>query len=345
MPEQLLPREEQVLKIIIEDYIAKAMPVGSRTVAKKSELKLSPASMRNVMSDLTDKGYLEQPHTSAGRIPTVRAFRHYLDSAFMPLQLTEERKSAISQQLQQAGLELSDVLGQASKLVSNLSNQVSLVLAPRHEDVRWREIDFALVKPGLVLAVLILDGGIVQNKLLPVEEDVTKDELDKFRNYLNEHYKGLTLSEARRRIVSELENAKRRLKMLYRRALRLARTTFDENPLREVYVDGTLNILEHAEFADVGKMREILRLLEERTRLLTILDKTITGEGIKIMLGQEAELDDLQGCSVVCSAYGDEIRPLGVVSVIGPLRMDYARVIPVVDYISQALTGMIKERF
>lgn len=345
MSEELLPREKEVLKVIIEDYIAKAIPVGSRTVAKQSGLKLSPASMRNVMSDLTEKGYLEQPHTSAGRIPTVQAFRHYLDAVFLPVQLTTGHKQVISRQLQEAGLEISDVLSQASKLVSSLSHQVSLVLAPSHEDVRWREMDFALIKPGLVLAVLILDGGIVQNKLLSVEENVTKDDLATFRNYLNEHYQGLTLSEARRRIIAELDNAKRRLKLLYRRALRLARTTFEENPSREVFVEGTSNILEYAEFSDVHKMREILRLLEERTRLLHILDKTISGEGIKIMLGHESELEDLQDCGVVCSSYGEDFRPLGVVGVIGPLRMDYARIIPVVDYISQALTGLLKDRF
>ncbi len=345
MSEQLLPREAEVLRIIIEDYIAKALPVGSRTVAKQSGLKLSPASMRNVMSDLTEKGYLEQPHTSAGRIPTVTAFRHYLDTAFTPLDLTEEYKRSIGQRLKESGLELSDVLSQAGKLVSSLSQQVSMVLAPRNEDVRWREIDFALVKPDLVLAVLILDGGIVQNKLLHVEETVTREELEKFRNYLNEHYRGLTLSEARARILNELHNAKRRLKLLYQRALRLARNTFEQNPSRTVYVEGTLNILEHAEFADVAKMRDILRLLEERTRLLDLLDKTIEGQGIRIMLGQEAELDDLHGCSVICSSYGDEVRPLGVVGVIGPLRMDYARVVPVVEYISQTLTGLLKERF
>ncbi len=345
MQEQLLPREEEVIKTIIEDYIVKAMPVGSRTVAKQSGLRLSPASMRNVMADLTEKGYLEQPHTSAGRIPTVLAFRHYLDTVFMPEQLSPEYKKSIDRQLKEAGMELSEVLSRASKLVSSLSRQVGMILAPRHEDVRWREIDFALIKPGLVLAVLVLDAGIVQNKLLSVEETITRDELEKFGNYLNDNYRGMTLAEARTRIIAELENAKARLKLLYRKALRLARTTFEANPLREIFVDGTLNIFEHAEFADVAKMRDILRLLEERTRLLGLLDKTIEEQGIKIMLGQEAEIDDLHGCSVISSTYGDEERPLGVVSVIGPLRMDYARVIPVVDFISQTLTTLMKERF
>ncbi len=345
MSEQLQQREAEVLKVIIEDYIAKAIPVGSRTVAKKSRLKLSPASMRNIMADLTEKGYLEQPHTSAGRIPTASAFRLYLDTAFTPSPLSDLDKQGIGNILRSAGLEVSDVLSQASKLLSSLSRQVALVLAPSHEDVRWREIDFALIKPGVVLAVVILDGGIVQNKLLTVEDSITKADLEKFRNYLNEHFSGLTLSEARARIHAELQSAKQRLKLLYRRALRLARHTFEETSARDMFVDGTTNILAHAEFSDVVKMREILMLLEERTRLLRLMDRTIAEQGIKIMLGQESQMDDLMGCGVICSTYGDEVRPLGVVSVIGPLRMDYAKVIPVVDYISQTLTDLLNERF
>ncbi len=345
MEAMLQSREAEVLKIIIEDYIASAVPIGSRTVAKKSPLKLSPASMRNIMADLTEKGYLEQPHTSAGRVPTPIAFRYYLDSTFTPLKLSEHDKQGIGEHLRSAGLEMSDLLGQASKLVSSLSQQVALVLAPSNEDVRWREIDFALIKPGLVLTVLILDGGIVQNKLLTVEDDITKADLEKFRNYLNKHFSGLTLSEARTRIHAELQSAKQRLKLLYLRALRLARHTFEHSGSRDVFVEGTTNILEHAEFSDVIKMREILRLLEERTQILRILDRTIAEQGIKIMLGRESELDGLLECSVVCSTYGDEVNPRGVVSVIGPLRMDYAKVIPVVDYIAQTLTDLLHERF
>lgn len=344
MSESLLPREAEVLKVIIEDYIAKASPVGSRTVAKRSGLQLSPASMRNVMADLTEKGFLEQPHTSAGRVPTVSAFRYYLYSAFTPSLLTEEHKHSIYTQLQDAGLELSDMLVQASKIVSSFSHQVAMIVAPRHEDVRWREIVFSLIKPGLALAVLVLEGGIVQNKLVPVEADVTPNDLEKFRNYLNDHYKGLTLSEARRHILDELLNAKRRLKLMYKRALRIARTTFEQNPLREVFVDGTTNIFEHAEFLDMARLRDVLRLLEERTKLLDILDRTIAEGGVSIVLGQESQVDDLQEMGMVSSPYGED-APLGVVSVLGPLRMDYARVIPVVEYISETLTGILKERF
>jgi len=340
----LLPRETEVLRIIIEDYIANAQPVGSRTVAKQSGLSLSPASMRNVMADLTDKGYLEQPHTSAGRIPTAVAFRHYINANMAPRQLTVEEKSRIGVYLHQAGLDLSEVLNQATKLLSTFSHQVALILAPSREDVRWREIGFSLIRPGVVLAVLVLDGGIVQNRLIEAEPDVTKDDLTTFGNYLNEHFRGRTLSEARTLIGNELEGAKRRLQRLYARALQLARSTFEHLEKRQMFVEGATYILDQTEFADLTKIRDILRLLEERSRLLKLLDRTIAEKGVKIMLDDEAELDDLKGCGVVTSSYGDAAQTRGVISVIGPMRMDYAKVVPAVDFIAKTLTELLKER-
>ena len=338
-------REVDVLITIVQDYISTATPVGSRTVAKKSELRLSPASMRNTMADLTDKGYLLQPHTSAGRIPTVEAFRFYLDTTLRLHPLTETRRQDIRQSMADSGLDMSNMLSQAAKVLSNMSHQASLILAPSRDDVRWREIEFALIKPGLVLAVLILEGGMVQNKLVKVDKDISGNDLVKFANYLNAHYRGRNLSEARRSIHRALLEEKRRLKRLYADALALAREAFENTEAREVYVDGAVNMLDYVEFADIARMREILRLLEERSRLLEVLDRTIVGEGIKITLAQEANLEELGDLSVVSSPYGEEGAAQGVISVIGHQRMDYATVVPVVDYLAKTLTHLLKARY
>jgi heat-inducible transcriptional repressor len=341
----LLPRELEVLRIIIEDYIANAQPVGSRSVAKQSGLQLSPASMRNVMADLTDKGYLEQPHTSAGRVPTASAFRYYLNAEMNPRQLTGEEKKRISSYMSQAGLELSDVLGQTSKMLSLFSHQVAMVLSPSREDVRWREIGFNMIRPGLVLAMLVLDGGMVQNRLIEVEPDMTADDLIAFGNYLNAHFRGRSLAEARAVILAELEGATKRLQQMYARALKLARSVSENLDNRQLFIDGATYILDQAEFSDLGKIRELLRLLEERSRLLALLDRTIAEKGVKIMLDDEAEIDDLKGCGVVTSPYGDDSQSRGVVSVIGPMRMDYRKVVPLVDHIAKTLTELLKQRF
>lgn len=342
-------REMDVLFTIVEDYISRAMPVGSRTVAKQSGLKLSPASMRNTMADLTDKGFLQQPHTSAGRIPTVLAFRCYLDTKLKPQPLPRTKRSDISQELENAGLDLSTVLARATKIVSSHAKQISLVLAPSRADVRLREIEFSLIRPRLVLAVLILEGGMVQNKLLEVDEDLTSDELATFRNYLNEHLSGLTLGEVRDRVFAELQVAEQSLQELFRKALRLARHAVEGHEERELYVEGTINLLDYAGFADVSTLKEIMGMVEERSRLLALLDKTILArEGAKVTLGQEADLDVFKDWSVVSAPYG---RPLehgggrGVVSVIGPMHMNYAKIVPVVDYIARALTHLLKQRY
>jgi heat-inducible transcriptional repressor len=341
----LTHREIDVLKTIVEEYIASAQPVGSRTVAKKSGLRLSPASIRNTMADLTEKGFLEQPHTSAGRAPTVDAFRFYLSTELRMEPLDQGFRQRVGQELTSAGLELTNVLNQASRLISSFSHQVSMILSPSRDDVRWREIDFSLIKPRLVLAVLVLEGGIVQNKLIQTDEDLSADDMVQFANYLNDNFRGLTLHEARQNILAELKNAEQHLKKLYSRALVLARLAFEDLPGREVFVDGAVNMFDHVEFSDIGKMRDIMRFLEERGRLLNLLDRTIAEKGIKITFGQDAEVDDLRDCTVVSAPYGGRQQSMGVVGVIGPMRMNYAVVVPVVDYVAKALTSVLKKNF
>ncbi len=341
----LSSREIDVLNIIVEDYIVTAAPVGSRTVAKKSSLKLSPASMRNTMADLTEKGYLDQPHTSAGRAPTPKAFRFYLDNALQLQPLTPDEQETINAHLTAAGYELSKMLSQASRLLSSVSRQVSMIIAPGHDEVRWRSLDFSLVKPGLVLVVLVLEGGIVENKLVPADTDLTRDDLITFSNYLNDHYRGKTLSEARRLVMQEYRSMQQNLKKLYGRALLLARLAFEDLSEREVYVDGASYMFDHVEFSDMTRLQEVLRLLEERSQLLDLLENAIAEQGVSITFGHEADLRDLAECSVISTRYGGDGRKHGVIGVIGPVRMNYAKVVPVVDTIANALTSLLKNRF
>ncbi|WP_243358734.1 heat-inducible transcriptional repressor HrcA [Fundidesulfovibrio terrae] len=341
----LIQRELEVLTAIVEDYIAKAQPVGSRTVSKGSAMRLSPASIRNTMSDLTDKGYLEQPHTSAGRIPTAKAFRLYLDQVMRLRPLTGSVKEMMSSSLGQAGLEIDDILRRASRVLSTVSKQVCMVLAPRHALARWRQIDFVLLRPGLVMAILVLQGGLVQKRLVTVDDSITADSLVHFGNYLNHHFQNLTVAEVRTRIIAEMAAAERELSTLTGRALLLAVDTFANAEAPQMYVEGTLNMLSQPEFSDVGSMREVLGALEDRTRLLEVLDKTMEEYRTVVMLGEEAQAAGVSGCGLVSSPYGGQGTPLGAVSVIGPLRMDYAEVVPLVNYTAQLITAMLGKHF
>lgn len=341
----LIARELDVLTAIVEDYISKAQPVGSRTVSKAGQIPLSPASVRNTMADLTEQGFLEQPHTSAGRIPTAKAFRLYLDHIMRLRPLPGPVKELMTMSLGQAGLEIDDILRQASRILSSFSKQMSMVMAPRPSRALWRQIDFVLLRPGLVMAVLVLQGGIVQKRVVAVEETPNTDDLVTYGNYLNHHFQNLTVREVRMRILAELGQAKRELSELTGKALRLALDTFSTSPAPEVFVEGTLNMLSQPEFSDISAMRDLLKALEDRTRLLELLDKTMSEYRTVVMLGEEVETNELAGCGMVCSPYGGPDAPLGAVSVIGPLRMDYAEVVPLVSYTAQLVTLMLGKHF
>ncbi len=341
----LAQREADVLSTIIESYISTAMPVGSRAVAGASHLGLSAASMRNTMADLTDKGYLDQPHSSAGRVPTAKAFRVYVETMLQPRLLPRQERTAMLSHLTRQGLELNHMLQQASAMVSTLSHQVAFVLAPGGSDVRWRRIDFSLLADRLILAVLVLDGGMVRNRVVRTDEDVPPDDLIRFGNYLNSHYTGLTLAEVRARIRHELQCTQTDIACLRLRATELARLAFhdDTDEERQIYMDGTRTLLDQAEFADAEKMRDLLHLLEERSRLLRLLENTMRGTDVSICIAPEEDAG-LAALSVISAPFGGD-RAQGAVSVIGPLRMDYRTVVPVVDCISKSLSALLKDRF
>lgn len=341
----LIQRELEVLTAIVEEYVAKAQPVGSRTVSKGGQMRLSPASIRNTMSDLTDKGYLEQPHTSAGRIPTAKAFRLYLDRVMQLRPLPAAVKEMMASSLGQAGLEIDGILRHASKVLSTMSKQVCMVLAPRQSMARWRQIDFVLLRPGLVMAILVLQGGMVQKRLVNAAPDITADDLVHFGNYLNHHFSDLTVAEVRNRIVAEMAAAERQLSDLAGRAMVLAADSFNASEPPAFYVEGTLNILSQPDFTDLAMMREVLGAIEERTRLLEVLDKTISEYRTVVVLGEEAHVSDLAGCGLVSSPYGGQGAPVGAVSVIGPIRMDYAEVVPLVNYTAQLITSLMGKHF
>ncbi len=338
-------REIEVLKIIVQVYIENASPVGSRYVAKKSKLNLSPASMRNIMYDLTEKGYLVQPHTSAGRVPTEEAIRFYVDSLLKPGPLPDKLRKKINEYLVKAGLEFSAILGQTSKLISSQSSQLGMVVAPQKNFVRWHQIDFILIRPGLVMAVLVFQGGIVQNKLLTVDEKIKSDDLIKYSNYLNEKFQGQTLFEVRQQVIREMQDAQTQFNALYYKALNLAQAAFNSKNDREIFLEGTLNVLDRLESTDVSSMRELLEFLEQRSELLELLDKVTQVEGLTIAFGKEFYGPQLGEWGIISSPYSVKGEPLGIVGTIGPIYMNYSKLVPMVDYVAKMLSEILETRF
>lgn len=338
-------REIGVLTTIVEEYITTARPVGSRSVAKKSATKLSPATIRTTMADLTDKGLLDQPHTSAGRIPTIKGLRFYLDTILQIAPLTGHEMDSISIDLEHAGSDPSDIFRHTSKVLSTLSNQACLVLGPSQGCVQWKHIDFVLLTPGKIMSILVLQGGIVQNKIIDVDNKLTTDDLVKYSNFLNSHFQGQSIHSVRKKILAEMQVAREVFDALYQKALHLAHKTCFTDTQREIFVEGASNLLSQPDFTDVEAMRDIFRLLEERSRLLGLVDKIFDEQNSRIILGQEEDCHDLEYCCLVSSPYTVSDGTGGTISIIGPIRMNYAKIIPMVDFTAQILSQMLQSRF
>ncbi|MCA1743684.1 MAG: heat-inducible transcriptional repressor HrcA [Desulfonatronovibrio sp.] len=339
---ELNERQTDVLLTIVKNYILTGQPVGSRTVSRDSSLRLSPASIRNIMADLSDEGYIKQPHTSAGRIPTARGLRIYLDSNLEMEPLSSEIQEKIKSTLVSVGPDLSQTLSQACKMLSAFSSQISLVITPSHQLIRWQQIDFVLIRPGLIMSILIMDGGIIQNKVISVEKEITSDDLIKFSNYLNEHFQGKTLLHVRASILAQMKTARRQFENLYENALKLAKESFEDTN-RQVYVEGTHYLFQDNDLSDINKMRELFRMLEEKSKLLKLLDKTIETKNLNIILGQEQKMDELSDFSVISSPYSLRDDNIGAVSIIGPTRMNYSKIIPAVDLTAKVISQFLHE--
>ncbi|MDK2956780.1 MAG: heat-inducible transcriptional repressor [Desulfovibrionales bacterium] len=339
----LSPRESDVLSTIVEEYIATACPVGSRTVARKCPLRLSAATMRNTMADLKEKGFLEQPHTSAGALPTPLAFRFYVDALLTFRPPDEHDQRLIEAQLGDAGDAINDVLRRASKLVSSLSSSLAVVAAPAGDNVRLRRVEFVLIAPRRVMAVLVLQGGVIHERLVTVDDDMDSWELVRYSNYLNELLANLTMREALGKILKELKDASHGLSSLTRRALSLAQELMESDPSPEIFIDGASRIFQQPEFSDVQAMRHLLSFLEERSRLLDLLSEAMSQKGVHVTLGMESEMAKLD-FGLITSSYRISGLPAGLIAVFGPLRMDYAKVVPVVDYTARVVTGLLMQR-
>ena len=339
----LSQRSRQILEAIIEDYIATAEPVGSSTVAKRHDLPMSSATVRNVMASLEELGLLASPHTSAGRVPTDKGFRFYVDSLVGVRSVTHSEKKEILRRCRETGGTPSELLREASTVLSMLSNYTGLVVAPRLTTATFRQIEFVRLGPARVLAILVTCNGTVQNKILDIDGNLSVDDLGRMANYLNQTLEGLTIDQVRARILSELQEEKTRYDEMLSQALRLSQQVMPQEQ-GEVFIAGQSHILSHPEFGDANKMREILRAFEEKERLLQMLGDCMQADGVQIFIGSETPLKEIAGMSLITSTYVSEGNTIGLLGVIGPTRMGYSNVIPIVDYTAQLVSRLLTER-
>jgi heat-inducible transcriptional repressor len=338
----LSERMRRILEVIIEDYILTAEPVGSRTISKKSDLNLSPATIRNIMSDLEELGLLSQPYTSAGRMPTERGLRFYVDSIINIHELSDQEQQEIRSKHLSHLIEGPDLFREMSRILSLSSHYLGIVWTPRMSSVVLRHIEFVKLRRHLVLAILVSTTGLVHNRIVEVEEDFSQSELDHLSDYLNSFLAGLTLHQVREKLLEQMRVAKNAYDRLLEQALKLGEKAFSSLDDTDVFIEGKTNILNEPEFSNVSRMTDLFRTFEEKTTMVKLLDKFLDPKGVQIAIGSESQVQEMETCSVVTSTYSCSGEVLGVLGVIGPRRMNYSRVIPLVGYTAKLLTEILE---
>ncbi len=338
-------RSRAILKEIIRVHVDTGKPVSSRTLFKSSRFDLSPASIRNIMADLTDGGYLAQPHTSAGRVPTDRAYRLYIDELVRHRRVTEGVRDQVDSDLASAGPDVPGLFQTASRLLSHLSGEVGFVVAPDALHTVLKSLRFLSVAPGKVLVVQINEPDVVISRVIEIGGDYSARELEAASERFSREYAGLTLHEVRRRLVAELNHEKTALDGAVGRALDLARLALDQRDGDEkVYVEGASKLLDKPEFSDVESLKRVFRAFDERTRLLDLVTRYLDARETCVVLGSEVSLTSDPRLSAVLTSYGSGETLTGMLGVIGPARREYPRVIPVVELLGRALTERLESR-
>ena len=337
-------RRREVLRTLIQLHVETGDPVGSQSLCRAFGRALSPASLRSIMADLEALGYLDHPHTSAGRIPTDEGYRVYVDSLMGPSPLAAGEAQAIAQ-LHSPDASASQTLERASQLLSRLSRHVGFVLVPDIARTSFRHIDLVPLGHPRVLVVMVSATGLVTHKMIEVEDRLEPAELTECANYLNAHFSGMPLAQIRARLLELMSEEKALYDSLLQRVVSLGERAFEvHGGGASVYLDGTSNILAQPEFEDAERMRALFRTFEEKSRLVAILNACIAGEGVRVLIGHEnpdPELQDLSLVGATCSLDGE---PAFGVGVLGSTRMQYAHVVSIVDHVARAVSDVLRGR-
>ena len=339
----LSDRARELLKTLIETHISDGQPVGSRTLAKTAGLDVSPATIRNVMSDLEDLGLITSPHTSAGRVPTTAGYRLFVDSMLQTKPLTDVLVNRFKSELDNAH-SAPTLTESASSLLSGITQMAGVVTLPKRNTAILEQIEFVRLSEKRVLAVLVMTHGEVQNRVLLLDRDYTRSELQQAANFLNEHFAGLDFVEARRRLITELRQLRADLNSLMAAVIDLGGQALDVDEPQDYVLVGQTLLMDYDELSDVDKLRQLFEIFSTKNDILHILDRCAGAEGVQIFIGQESGNKVLDDCSVVSAPYSVDGRIVGVLGVIGPTRMAYDRVVPIVDVTARLLGSALNSR-
>jgi len=345
--EPLNERAQQLLRVLIENYIRDGQPVGSRVLSRDSGLSLSSATIRNVMADLEELGFVTSPHTSAGRVPTDKGYRFFVDTLLHVRPLEDEALSEIRRQLD-AVQDSKALVATASQLLSSVTRLAGVVTLPRTQQASVTQIEFVGLSENRVLVVLVFNDREVQNRIIQLERYYSPDELKRASNFLNEHIRGRSLGQVRAEILRQLQETREHMNQLMMDAIAVAKKVFDGNgggeDKLEYVIAGETNLMGVAEMSNVERLRRLFEAFNEKRDFLNLLDQSLKAEGVQIFIGHESGYQVLDDCTVVTAPYAAGDSVMGVLGVIGPTRMAYERVIPIVDMTAKLLGAALNSR-
>jgi len=341
---ELNDRAQHLLKTLVEKYIEGGQPVGSQALARDSGLKVSPATIRNVLSDLESMGLISSPHTSAGRVPTDLGYRLFVDSL---LTVQPLKNNVICQLKAQLGVDddAQELVHSASTLLSSITNLAGIVTIPRHGDIAFRHIEFLSLSENSILVVIVMNENEVHNRIISTQRSFNRSELEQAANYLNENFAGKDLQSVKQAMLDELHETKNRADELMTTAIDLASQALNSESKEGDYIlDGEINLMNYAEMSDVDKLRMIFEAFNKKRDVLHLFDQVIKSEGVQIFIGEESGYKVFGDCSVISSPYQVDGEIVGVLGVIGPTRIAYNKVIPIVDVTAKLLGAALNQQ-
>jgi heat-inducible transcriptional repressor len=344
--EGLNERAQLLLKALIENYIREGQPVGSRTLSRDSGLSLSSATIRNVMADLEDLGFVASPHTSAGRIPTDKGYRFFVDTLLKLKPLHHEEIEDIERRLGSEASSGRSLVQTVSQMLSNVTHMAGLVTLPNPHYIALSHIEFVSLSENRALAVMVMSNREVQNRVVQLDRYHSPEELRRAANYLNEGFAGRSLPDVRAQLLAQLQETRQHMDQLMRDAIRVAQKVFDTSSAEgvEYVIAGETNLMGFAELSNVDRLRRLFEAFNEKHDILKLLDSCLRADGIQIFIGQESGYRILDDISVVTAPYMVDNQVVGVLGIIGPTRMAYERVIPIVDITAKLLGSTLNAR-
>ncbi len=336
-------RAQQLLRVLIQRFIQDGQPVGSRTLSRNSGLELSPATIRNIMSDLEELGLIAAPHTSAGRVPTEQGYRLFVDSLIRYKQPDQAEIDKLKVRLAAQADNPASLLGAVSGMLSDITSLAGVVTVPKGPRAVLRQIEFLSLSDNRVLAILVVNDREVQNRVLHTEQAHTREELQRAANYINQNYVGHDLDKIRKGLIDDLEQTRDSMNQAMLDIIAVAQTAMEDvtGPEDGLVLSGETKLVEFAELSDIDTLRRLFEAFSKKRFMLNLLDKSISADGVQIFIGNESGYQILDDCSIVTAPYHLDDDHIGVLGVIGPKRMAYDRVVPIVDITARLLESAL----